>query len=371
MVHRKLTRLLKRPSNHLATLSRFVKVFDAQAEPPAMTPSVAERLGLRPSVAPPPAGEPDRALMARSLMCLFLAGAAITLAALFLDDGGADRRQMAIMALSALTISAVLFFGYANLPGFVFPLFLACGSLLIEWTIYASGESASPYAMFWFWLAIYAFYFLSRGQALIQLGVIVLAYAAVLSQSPDPTTDTAVRWTVTTGALIVAGALIGLLKERLDRVIAQLEDVSRADRETGLLNRRAFDETLGRSLELARRTQGRLALAVGQPADGVSMAAVGAALAGAVRATDVAARIGERTVAVISPGTGDHGGYVLAEQLQRALEDADVCFGVAAFPQHGARTPELVAAAQGALVEARALGPGRVVTAGAEHAAVA
>lgn len=336
-----------------------------------MNPPALERLGLRPNPNSFVHGGSDRGLMARSLMWLFVAGAAITLASLPLQHGEADQARMALMAASATAISAVLFAGYDRLPAWAFPLFLACGSLMIEWTIYVSEAAGSPYAMFWFWLAIYAFYFLSRGQALLQLGVIAAAYAAVLASVPDAGGDTAVRWAVTTSALIVAGAMIGTLKERLDRAISKLESVSRADPDTGLPNRRALSETLARSLELARRTNAPVALAVGRPADGVDVTRLGRELADAVRRTDVAARIGERTFALIAPGTGDHGAYVMAEQLQRALPGSGLCFGIAGFPRHGDDADDLLAAAEGALAEALALGEGRVVTCGAERTAVA
>ena len=97
--------------------------------------------------------------MARSLMFLFLAGAVITLGSLLLPGAveGADRMRMAVMGTSALAIAITLFVGFDRLPRWVFPIFLACGTLLIEWTVYASGDTTSPYVMFWFWLAIYSF----------------------------------------------------------------------------------------------------------------------------------------------------------------------------------------------------------------------
>lgn len=338
-----------------------------------MSPTVRERLGLDPPAMPPRRGELDRGLMARALMFLLLAGAAITFLSLLIDGTGegADRTRMAVMATGALSMSVVLFAGYDGLPRWVFPLFLACGTLLIEWTIYASGEPASPYAMFWFWLAIYAFYFFPRWLACSQLGFIALAYAAVLSLADDPGSAPIVRWAVTTSALIVAGAMIGMLKERLDRVIAELYEVSRADTETGLLNARAFSEILERALVLARRTSGRVALVVGHLEDSDDVIGAAAALSEVARSGDTPARIAERTFAVIAPGTGDHGAYVLAERAQQAVPEGTMSFGVASFPDHAGDGDELMAAAQAALAEARELGRGRVVTSGARPAASA
>lgn len=329
------------------------------------------RVGLAPAPAPLP-GDPDRGLMARALMYLFLAGGAITLGSLLLPEAvaQADRMRMTVMAASAFSIALVLFAGYDRLPRWSLSLFLACGTLLIEWTVYASGENTSPYVMFWFWLAIYAFYFLPRWQALGQLAFMALAYAVLLTLAPEPESAPVVRWAVTTSALIVAGAMIGMLKERVDRLIAELQDLSRADVATGLLNRRAFMETLERATELARRTNGRVTVAVGELTGQGEPATVAPALLSAVGASDVAARIEERRFAVVAPGTSDHGGYVLAERVQEQLRGIDgmaMSFGVACFPDHADSAESLLAAAQEALAEASALGLGRVVTCGVRH----
>jgi diguanylate cyclase (GGDEF)-like protein len=310
--------------------------------------------------------------MARALMGLFLAGAIITLGSLLLPGAveEADRARMIVMGSSALAIALVLFIGFDQLPRWAFAIFLACGTLLIEWTVYASGDNTSPYVMFWFWLAIYAFYFLPRWQALGQLLFIAFAYAALLTLTGDPGSAPIVRWTVTTGALIVAGAMIGLLKERVDKLIVELRELSRVDTATGLVNRTDFDETLGRAVELARRTRGKVTVVLGEVEGNPDMGRVGQAFLEAARRSDVPARIGETTFAVIAAGTDDHGGFVLAERIQVQLHEyragaERMSFGVASFPDHADGPDELIAAAHGALAQSRALGDGRVVTHGA------
>jgi diguanylate cyclase (GGDEF)-like protein len=343
-----------------------------RADTAAMGTALRERLGLLPAPAVNRRGEPDAGLKARSLMFLFLAGALVTLGSLLLPGAveDADRARMVVMGASALAISLVLFIGFDRLSPWVFPIFLACGTLLIEWTVYASGDSTSPYVMFWFWLAIYAFYFLSRWQALGQLLFIALAYAALLSLAGDAASAPIVRWTVTTSALIVAGAMIGLLKERVDKLIAELRELSRVDSATGLINRLDFIESLGRAVELSRRTRGRVTLVLGEVDGQPDMGRVGHAFIEAARRSDVPARIGDKTFAIIAAATDDHGGFVLAERVQEQLRQFSTgaettSFGVASFPEHADGADELVAAAHDALTEARALGEGRVVTHGA------
>jgi GGDEF domain-containing protein len=342
-----------------------------RADKRAVVTALRERLGLLPAPAVNRRGETDVGLKARALMFLFLAGAAITLGSVLLPGTveDADRARMVVMGSCAFAIAFVLFVGFDRLPRWVFPIFLASGTLLVEWTVYASGDSTSPYVMFWFWLAIYSFYFLPRWQALGQLFFIALAYAALLSLTGDPGSAPIVRWTVTTSALIVAGAMIGLLKERVDKLIAQLRELSRVDTSTGLVNQLDFTDTLGRSIELARRTRGRVTVVVGDLEGKLDLGLVGQAFLEAVRRSDVAARIDERTFAVVAPGTNDHGGYVLAERVQELMradfpQAEPMSFGVASFPEHADDAEQLVAAAQGALAEASALGGGRVVTHG-------
>ena len=115
--------------------------------------------------------------MARSLMFLFFAGASISLLALFVGHAPADEPRMIATSASGFGIAAVLLAGYDRLPNWTFPLFLACGTMLIEWTIYSSGESTSAFAMFYFWIAIYAFYFFTRRMAVLSQPLALLHVA--------------------------------------------------------------------------------------------------------------------------------------------------------------------------------------------------
>ena len=319
--------------------------------------------------------------MARSLMFLFFAGASIAALALVFGNAPADEPRMIATASSGFGISALLLVGYDRLPSWTFPLLLACGTMLIEWTIYSSGESTSAFAMFYFWIAIYAFYFFSRRMAALQLIFIACSYAAVLAVIPDAPSPSVVRWAVTTSALVVAGAMIGLLKDRVDRLIGALGEASRTDTVTGLLNRRAFTDTLEMELERARRGHVNVGLIAihlhwpGGSADSINvdraLEMAGAAVRRAVRRIDVATRTGDHTFAVIVPYASDHGAYVLAERIQAEVLEGltaateghgvEVAVGVASFPEHASTVEELRHGADLAVTAARNLGPSRVV----------
>ena len=85
-----------------------------------------------------------------------------------------------------------------------------------------SGARTSPYAFFYIWLALYALFFFAAGQAVLQVLFIAIAYAAVVvgdvtSGGQDGLVaigEAAPRWIMTVGTLVVAVALVGMLKER-------------------------------------------------------------------------------------------------------------------------------------------------------------
>src|SRR4051812_41677327 len=183
----------------------------------------------------------DRGLMARSLAYLSLAGALIAFVSVLLPhDVEMDETGMIKIACCSLASAVVLFVGRDALPEWGFPILLAAATLLVEWAIFASHEDTSPYAAFYFWIAIYAFYFFSRVQAILQIVFIVAVYAAVLGFVEDPTSAPVLRWAITMSALVVAGAMIGVLQERLARLTRDIH----VDAPTDLLNKRGFHEVL-------------------------------------------------------------------------------------------------------------------------------
>ena len=351
-----------------------------------MVPPLRERLGL--SAAPDQSAaavaeaRPDTGLMARSLMFLFAAGGALTLLSLLVSGPEAEGARIVVTAGCAYGIALLLLVAYDRTPGWAFDALLACGTVLIEWTVWASGDSTSAYAMLFFWIAIYAFYFLPQWRAVAQLGVILAAYAAVLGLARDLSSTTVIHWAVTNGALIVAGALIGMQRAHTRRVVRRLADDARRDPLTGLLNRRGFEELFETEMERARRTNGSLAVIVadldrfkslndrfGHPAGDAALARVGEILHTAKRRIDVAARIGGEEFAVIVPSSDHHAAYILAERMRREVRQTfandpsglTVSLGVAAFGTHGASVEALVKNADQALYAAKRLGRDRTV----------
>src|SRR5256714_2044190 len=346
-----------------------------------MHPSLRERMGWRASSHMSAESRSERGAMARSLMYLFAAGGSVTLFSLVLSAAAGESR-VAIRGISCFGIAVMLLFAYDRLPIWGFQVFLACGTALVEWAIYASGDTTSPYAAFYFWIAIYSFYFLSRGRASVQMAFIGLAYAAVLLFNGDISTTPVIHWAFITSTLVVAGAFIGVQRGHMDRLIAKLSTAARTDALTGLLNRRGFEELFATELERARRNGRPLSVIVGDldgfkaindrfghAAGDHALEKLSEILQTAKRRVDTAARIGGEEFAVIAPDSDHHAAYILAERMRRGVREtftADpfaltISLGVATFPRHGATAEALIAGGDEALYAAQKLGRDRTV----------
>jgi diguanylate cyclase (GGDEF)-like protein len=315
-------------------------------------------------------------------MYLFLVGAIVAGSALAGHLSPAiDSTRIGVTAGGALAIAVVLFFAYDEAPRWALSLFLVMGSLLIEWAIYASGDPQSPFLLFYLWIAFYAFYFLSRTQAILQMTFVGMAYAAVLERSTEPVRTSALRWIVFTIAMIVAGLLVRMLRERIDHLMKELNGASRTDMLTGLLDERGWDELLHKELERARRSGNRVGIVVGQ-IDGAAplrghvgdrhadelLSEIGRLLGKTIRLNDEAARVGDEQFAVVCPYTDDRGATIMAERVGAIVREREsdepltVSFGIASYPKHGTSSEALMLSARHALEEARGLGGDRAVT---------
>jgi diguanylate cyclase (GGDEF)-like protein/putative nucleotidyltransferase with HDIG domain len=178
-------------------------------------------------------------------------------------------------------------------------------------------------------------------------------------------------------------ACVGLLQRRRIRDLrARIADANRNDPLTGLLNRRAFEETLELELERATRADRPLSVIVGDidgfrginerhghAAGDATLQAVAQNALKWKRRIDQAARIGGEEFALLLPETDERGAFIVAERLRRAMHRSFVdsavgvsfSFGVATAPSHGADAVELLRAADNATAAAKDLGGDRTV----------
>src|SRR3954468_23099422 len=259
------------------------------------------------------------------------------------------------------------------------------GTALITLCVFFTGEQHGAHAtdmeMLYFWVAIYSAYFLDKRQAAAQIGWAAILYWVVLAVTSDPSVF-AIRWAETVATLAVAGILVQALRNRVEELVHRLTDAARTDPLTGLQNRRAFEETMKAEVERAKRTQRPLCLLVcdldhfklvndrhGHPTGDAALVRMGQLLSASRREIDPVARTGGEEFAVILPETDGQEGYVVAERLREAVEDAFIeeaipltmSIGVASYPNQGHEPDTLIAAADQALYAAKELGRNRTV----------
>jgi diguanylate cyclase (GGDEF)-like protein/putative nucleotidyltransferase with HDIG domain len=321
-------------------------------------------------------------LVAKVLAGLFAAGA--TLAALTVAlPHPSDQNDLGLLAIvaNAYLIAGVLYRWAHRLPLWTLALTLAWGSNLITGVAYFSGASPSPLVFFYLWIFLYAAYFLSRRDAVIQIAYVGLAYGALLISRPPPSGVPA-WWLVGMGTLLVAAVVIMTMRVRVELLISRLYDAARTDPLTTLSNRRGFRELLDLDLERARRGGAEMTVLVGdldhfkevndrsghQVGD-AALQRVAHVLSTGKRQIDAAARVGGEEFALILPDTSQDGAFVVAERLRCALREEfardsipiTISFGLATYPIHGETAASLLRAADEALYAAKDSGRNRTV----------
>jgi len=322
----------------------------------------------------------DRLVMARALGLLFFAGALIGLVSLLLPQApGASEAGIVGVCGAAICVSALYFKFGGRMPRWAFPAALFGGTLLIEAAILASDRPFSSYAFYFVWVVMFAAYFFTPRQLVIQAAFIAVTYPLVVSILGGDD-ESAQRWLLTIWTIIVVGAFIAILRRRMDRLIGRLSDAARTDPLTHLLNRRGFQEAFDLELERSRRTGRPCTLLVGDldhfkrvndvlghPAGDAYLERFAQLLIAGKRRIDSCARMGGEEFALLLPDTDEHGGFVIAERLRHAVRDTfapeavavTVSFGVAGYPRHGSTGDQLLMAGDQALYVAKELGRDR------------
>jgi diguanylate cyclase (GGDEF)-like protein len=328
----------------------------------------------------------DRASANRTLGYFFIGGATLSLAALFMPGSPtADTTGLAAMVAVAFATGAVLFFGAERLPAIAVPIALVGGTFVITAGIYFDGHGPSPAGIYYVWLGVLAFYFLSRWQAALIIALMGAAYAAVLHTVPSIQPHQ--RWLTTMGIAVIAGMLISFVRDRIQELVTRLTDAARTDPLTGLLNRRALEELFEIELDRSARTGRPLSVIVGdldrfkivndrlghQQGD-QTLQALASELGRWKRRIDMAARVGGEEFALLLPETDERGAFLVAERLRRATKrlfadgpfNLTISFGVASFPDHGEDAEMVLRAADQALYAAKNMGRDRSVIYSAE-----
>jgi diguanylate cyclase (GGDEF)-like protein/putative nucleotidyltransferase with HDIG domain len=341
-------------------------------------PAQEERLPVEPAF--------DRKSMTRLLGWFWIAGGSIGLGSLLLPHlPSASVRGLLCVAAASLLGGAVLRWAPLPVADWTLPALLCIGTLMITAAVYFDGRGESVYALFYLWVAVTAFYFLPRWQALLQLTLASVSYGGVLTVLP--TTGPVQHWVLLVGTAVVAGVLLAHLRGRLDSFFQRASTAAKLDPRTGLLNRRVFQEHFDLEVERSRRTRRPVSVLVGD-LDGFkafndkvgsdrgdeALETLARDICKWKRRIDMAARIGGDEFAVLLPESDERGAFLVAERLRRAVQrtfgegpvSLKISFGVATFPEHGEDAQLLLRAADQALYAAKHMGRDRSVIYSAE-----
>lgn len=251
--------------------------------------------------------------------------------------------------------------------------------------------------------------------ALARLGIVGEAAQAMIEELPDRVREAAAAFKrnveqpdhealmadVKTQLLALNHSLYASLR-RVEQLLAEkarlaadlataneeLQRLATQDPLTGLCNRRAFQQAMGRDLSRASRARKPLSVVIldidhfkrvndthGHAGGDAVLKAVSAVLSGAVRQGDVVARWGGEEFALILPETPAEGARVLADRLRAAVEETVVVYdgvSIQISASFGVASADVVApgmadrlltAADEALYKAKAAGRNRVMMA--------
>jgi diguanylate cyclase (GGDEF)-like protein len=152
----------------------------------------------------------ESALRWRALASLFAAGGSIGAASLVLPIAaqaniGALWFNTGLAFASAAAMALLAW----RLPMWGTHVALAAGTLVIARAVYYSGDSGSYYAIWYVWVALYAFSFYGRRAAFLHAGLVGLSYAAVLAWASSE--NAVARWLTTIATLLIAAAFVDKL----------------------------------------------------------------------------------------------------------------------------------------------------------------
>jgi diguanylate cyclase (GGDEF)-like protein len=253
---------------------------------------------------------------------------------------------------------------------------------LIAWAL-STAPNASDAAVIYMCPVLWTVAFFGLPGVVASVAGIAVAYGAVLlSTTPTGYVD---QWIDVTAAVSVIAAFGCVMARRNDALVVRLAGEARADKLTGLLNRRGFEERAEIAMAHARRVGSSIAVVAfdidyfkrvndewGHATGDRVLARIGALLTQETRQVDVVARIGgeEFVVLLHATDTAEADAFTHRCQLAMAADDGSnlplmtLSAGIAAAVAPQGLEP-LLGAADSALYAAKQGGRDRAVV--AEH----
>src|SRR3954471_10484597 len=171
----------------------------------------------------------DRLVMARALGALFVAGGLIGLVSLALPhEDSARLTRIGGLCAIALLMGAGLILEHGRLPRWVFPAACYAAVALVALAVYFSDDNDSPYAFYFVLVAMFAAYFLDLRHLILLILSAAVAYPLAV-RAVGGGEESAQRWLLTVWTMVVVGAFIAILRQRVRNLIARLFDAARTD----------------------------------------------------------------------------------------------------------------------------------------------
>jgi diguanylate cyclase (GGDEF)-like protein len=320
--------------------------------------------------------------MARTFGTLFLVGAVVGgLSLLFTHPSSRDNGVLAALSGAALLGGVTLFVVYRRMPMWGFQLATAMGSVIIAAaTAGGSAGAEGGYAVFYVWVVLLAFLFFSFPAAIGQTAFAAASYAVVLlSRDSEFAFNYVIGLVAVSGA---AGAVVGLLRIRVESLAMNLASQANTDPVTAIANRRSFESRFDFELMVADEAGRSLSLVIcdldrfktvndqlGHEEGDAALRLAAASIVGAIRSIDIVFRLGGEEFAVLLPNTDLLEAYAVAERIRTGIREdfgaypvrITVSCGVATRRRGGFDRKALLRAADDALYRAKRYGRDRTV----------
>ena len=318
-------------------------------------------------------GVVQRRQMGRALAILYLSAPTVALVSILVPHWSElNEPFMGAIIIAAYTVGAFLLY-QPEAPSLVaIHALLGCVTMLIGAAILVGGGGAAStaYGMFYVWVMLFAFVYLSPVDAALQLGLVALVHAMVLGELPSSSTRPG-EWIVILITSVTTGAVVG-------RLVQRSQAHSLRDELTGLPSRRLLCERLEEAIGVAQRHSRHLTVmlldldhfkevndTLGHGAGDALLVEVAKRLRDALRKSDVIARFGGDEFAVLltdvkaPPDARVVADRVLSQLTQPvvlgdATVDIDASIGIAMYPEHGEDPTTLISRADIAMYAAKA-----------------
>jgi diguanylate cyclase (GGDEF)-like protein len=271
------------------------------------------------------------------------------------------------------------------LPTWALPAIGPFGVVLIGISSFLTRTTTDGSELLYMWTVLYSGYFVPLRLAAIDVALVAVVYPTLCVSILGTHGVTPSVYLV--GTSVVTLLIVSNLRRKLTRELTRTALEARTDKLTGMANRRSWDEALGH--QLSRRDPSLSVLLIdidhfkrlndtyGHAAGDLALASVATVLRAQARQSDVLARVGGEEFALLLVDCPLEYAAQRAEQIRAAVArtastwatPVTISVGVAALPDHAGTGEELMAAADGALYEAKDAGRDAVAVAGHGRAA--